>query len=44
MDRVRIKPKSFAYVGRIRVVLNGSEAEAKDKGGGEGYGGGGTTQ
>jgi hypothetical protein len=39
MDRVRIgriKPRSFAYVGRIRVVLNGSETEAKDKGGGEG--------
>ena len=29
----KIKYRSFAYIGRIRVVLNGSEAEVKDKSG-----------
>ncbi|WP_158304813.1 hypothetical protein [Vulcanisaeta moutnovskia] len=40
----KIKYRSFAYIGRIRVVLNGSEAEVKDKSGEQGSGGGVTTQ
>ncbi|WP_243679281.1 hypothetical protein [Vulcanisaeta distributa] len=40
----RIKYGSFAYVGRIRVRLDGREAEDKDKGKEQGGGGGGATQ
>ncbi|MGC8544303.1 MAG: hypothetical protein ACP5GZ_01625 [Vulcanisaeta sp.] len=40
----KIKYRSFAYIGRIRVVLNGGEAEVKDKGGEQDGGGGGTAQ
>ncbi|GAB6945884.1 hypothetical protein JCM16161A_18320 [Vulcanisaeta sp. JCM 16161] len=40
----RIRYRSFAYIGRIKVKLNGGEAEVEDKSREQGSGGGGTAQ